>query len=218
MARPAERRPAGTPVAHRDPVRTRQRILTAAIAEFAAKGLSGARIDEIARRAGANKRMLYHYFGHKEDLYLAALETVYESIRASERELRLEHQPPEEAMRALVRFTWQYFIEHPEFISLLNNENLHEARHLRRSGRVRDLHSPLVALIGDVLRRGVAAGTFRAGVDPVQLYISIASLGYFYLANRHTLSTIFARDLMAPEELATRREHIVEVVLGYLRS
>jgi AcrR family transcriptional regulator len=210
-------RPTPQADAKRDPARTRGRILAAAIAEFSAKGLSGARIDQIARRAGANKRMIYHYFGSKEELYLAALEAVYASIRDSEQALRLEDLPPEAAMRELVGFTWQYFLDHPEFISLLNNENLHEARHLRRSARIRELHSPLVALIGDVLRRGVAAGVFRPGVDPVQLYVSIAALGYFYLSNRHTLSTIFGRDLGAPEALAARREHIVEVTLGYLR-
>jgi len=217
-ARPTRHRPAADAAVQRDPERTRRRILDAAIAEFSAKGLSGARIDEIAGRAGANKRMIYHYFGNKEDLYLAALETVYETIRASERGLRLEDLPPEEAMRELVRFTWQYFLEHPEFISLLNNENLHEARHIRRSARIRELHSPLVGLIENILERGAAAGVFRNGIDPVQLYVSIASLGDFYLSNRHTLSTIFGRDLDAPEELAARREHIVDVTLGYLRA
>ena len=217
IAHSTQRKPVPDSLLQRDPERTRQRILDAALAEFSAKGLSGARIDEIAQRAGINKRMLYHYFGNKEDLYLAALETVYESIRESERQLRLEDLPPDEAMRELVRFTWQYFLDHPEFMSLLNNENLHEGRHISRSTRILELHPPLVALIDDVLRRGVAAGVFRGGVDPVQLYITIASLGYFYLSNRHTLSTIFARDLGAAQELAARREHIVDVTLGYLR-
>lgn len=215
MALPAET-PAPVPV-RRDPERTRDLILDAALAEFAAKGLGGARVDEIAARAGINKRMLYHYFGNKEDLFLAALESVYEAIRGSEAALELEHLGPVEGMRRLIDFTWRHFIAHPEFINMLNSENLHRARHLRRSRKIRQLHSPLIAMLGDLLRRGEAAGLFRSGVDPVQLYISIASLGYFYFSNIHTLSTIFGRDLTDPADLDARHYHMVEVILGYLR-
>ena len=201
----------------RDPERTRALILEAAIAEFAEKGLGGARVDAIAQRAGANKRMLYHYFGNKEDLWLAALEEVYAGIRLRERELDLEHIEPAEAIEELVRFTWRHFLEHPEFLSLLNSENLHEARFLRLSHRVRELHSPLVATLDRLLSRGVAVAAIRAGIDPVQLYVSIASLGYFYLSNRFTLATIFGVDLMTDRALAAREEHIVEMIRGYLR-
>lgn len=203
--------------ARRDPERTKARILEAAIAEFAAKGLDGARINEVASRAGTNKRMIYHYFGGKEDLFVAVLEAVYGRIRSRERALRLEDRPPATAMRELVRFTWQHYREHPEFLSLLNNENLHKARYLRRSPRIRELHSPLVGTIRGILDRGAAEGVFRRGVDPVQLYVSIAGLGYFYLSNHHTLSTVFDRDLMDPAALAARVDHMTEVVLGYLR-
>jgi AcrR family transcriptional regulator len=201
----------------RDPERTRGLILEAAVAEFAENGLSGARVDAIAARAGANKRMLYHYFGNKEDLYLAALEHVYVAIRSRERVLHLEDLPPALAMRELVLVTWRHFIEHPEFLSLLVTENLHRARYIRKSGLVRELHSPLVEMIGTVLDRGARSGVLRAGVDPVQLYISIASLGWFYLSNRFTLGTIFDQDLESEAALATRAEHIVEVIMGYLR-
>lgn len=205
------------PPGRRDPERTRRAILEAATAEFVAKGLDGASVNEIAARAGANKRMLYHYFGNKEGLYVAVLERTYAGIRNAEMELELGNLAPEAAMRRLVLFTWTYFLEHPEFLSLLNTENLHRARHLKRSGRIRDLHLPLLGLLSDVLARGAAAGVFRRGVDPVQLYVSIAALGFFYLSNRFTLSTIFGRDLESPENLATRGEHIVDVILGYLR-
>lgn len=207
---------AGGPV-RRDPERTRARILEAAIAEFAAKGLDGARINDVAARAETNKRMIYHYFGSKEDLFVAVLEAVYGRIRSLERALRLEDRPSAQAMRELVRFTWQHYRAHPEFLSLLNNENLHQARYLRRSPRIRELHSPLVGTIRRILDRGAAEGVFRGGVDPVQLYVSIAGLGYFYLSNHHTLSTIFDRDLMDPAALDARVAHITEVVLGYLR-
>jgi AcrR family transcriptional regulator len=205
------------PEARRDPEATRDRILRAAVAEFAEKGLGGARVDEIAERAGANKRMLYHYFGNKEDLFLAALESVYEDIRQHELTLDLEHQAPDEAMRTLVVFTWEYFVANPHFITMLNSENLHRARHLARSERIRAMHSPLIRLIAGILERGQAAGTMRRDVDPMQLYISIASLGYFYHSNIHTLSAIFGRDFAAAPERRERCDHVVEVILGYLR-
>ena len=201
----------------RNPERTRQSILDSATAEFARYGLGGARVDRIAARARANKRMLYYYFGDKDGLFLAALEGRYAHIRNAERSLKLEHLDPRAALRRLVEFTWDYFLEHPEFMTLLNSENLHQGRHVRRSRRVREMHSSLVALLRDVLRRGEAQGLFRKGVDPVQLYISIAGEGYFYLSNRYTLSQIFDRDLMAPRALAARARHIADMILNALR-
>jgi len=202
---------------NRDADRTRARILEAATGEFARYGLGGARVDRIAARAKANKRMLYYYFGDKEGLFLAALEDRYAHIRNAERSLRLEHLDPRDAVRRLVEFTWDYFLEHPEFMTLLNSENLHKGRHVRRSRRVPEMHSHLVALLRAVLRRGEAQGLFRKGVDPVQLYISIAGEGYFYLSNRYTLSRIFDRDLMAPRALAGRARHIADMILNALR-
>jgi AcrR family transcriptional regulator len=201
----------------RDPERTRASILSAATQEFTANGLSGARVDAIAARARVNKRMIYHYFGDKEGLYLAVLEATYESIRAAELELHLTDRDPVDGMRELVRFTWAYFLAHPEFLSLLGTENLHKAAYLKRSTRIRELHSPLVGMISSLLARGEKARVFRAGVDPVELYVTIAALGFFYLSNRHTLSTIFGRDLSAPESLAAREKHIVDVVLNFLK-
>jgi len=202
---------------NRDPDRTRSRILEAATREFALYGLGGARVDRIADRAGANKRMLYYYFGDKEGLFLAALEESYAQIRNAERALDLEHRDPREALRRLVEFTWNYYLEHPEFMTLLNSENLHKGRHVKSSRRVRDMHSPLVKTLGAVLRRGAAQGLFRKGVDPVQLYISIAGEGYFYLSNRYTLSRIFGRNLMAPRALSGRARHITQTILNSVR-
>lgn len=201
----------------RDPERNRERILKAATEEFARFGLGGARVDRIAARAGANKRMLYYYFGNKDDLFLAVLEASYAAIRSAERELRLEDLEPRVAMRRLVEFTWNYYLAHPEFLTLLNSENLHRARHVRRSRTIVDMHSPFAAMIKQVLERGAREGVFRRGVDPVQLYISIAALGYFYLSNRYTLSAIFQRELLAPGNSRERLKHMTELVLGYLR-
>lgn len=204
-------------MSRRNPARNQDRILKAAVAEFARFGLGGARVDRIAARAGANKRMLYYYYGNKEALFLAVLEDSYARIRSAERALHLTDLDPQEAMRRLVAFTWKYYLAHPEFLTLLNSENLHRGRHIRRSRNIIDMHSPFVAMIKQVLERGARAGEFRRGVDPVQLYISIAGLGYFYLSNRHTLSTIFERDLMLPKHKAERLRHMEELVLGYLR-
>ena len=201
----------------RDPERTRAAILAAATAEFCRKGLDGARIDQITRRSGVNKRMIYHYFGNKEGLYLVVLEKSYIAIRTAEFALSLTDQGPVEGMRSLVLFTWEYLTTHPEFLSLLGTENLHHAVHLKKLPHLRKLHSPLIAMISALLERGVKRKLFRKGVDPVQLYISIAALGFFYLSNTHTLSVIFGRDLTAPLAIAERGSHIADVVLGYLR-
>ncbi len=202
----------------RDPERTKARILEAATDEFFQRGLGGARVDAIARRAGANKRMLYHYFGNKEGLFLAVMENTYAHIRTQEEALHLDDLQPVQAMRRLMHFTFRYFLANPHFIVLLNSENLHRARHIRRSPRVKAINSPLIEALGRVLRRGRASGLFRAGVDPMQLYMSIAGVCYFYFSNIHTLSTIFDRDLLAAPALAQRERHVVDVILGYLRA
>jgi len=203
-------------MSRRNPVRNQERILQAATEEFARYGLGGARVDRIAARAGANKRMLYYYYGNKEDLFLRVLEARYAHIRRAELGLHLLDLDPVQGMRRMVEFTWNYYLKHPEFLTLLNSENLHRGRHLKRSRDIAAMHSPLIALLRDLLIRGERAGKFRKGVDPVQLYISIAGLGYFYLSNRHTLSTIFERDLLAPKSKAERLKHMTELVLGYL--
>jgi AcrR family transcriptional regulator len=202
----------------RDADRSREAILGAARDEFAAHGLGGARVERIAERAGLNKRLLYYYFDDKEALFGAVLEDTYRRIRSAEQQLRLTDLAPADALRKLTEFTWNYYLPHPEFLTLLNSENLHGARHLRAAGaRAQELNSPLVQTLAEFLERGRASGAFRAGVDPVQLYISIAGLAYFYLSNNHTLSTIFDRDLMSPRARRERLAHICDVILGYVR-
>jgi AcrR family transcriptional regulator len=162
--------------------------------------------------------MLYYYYGNKDDLFLAVLEASYARIRSAERALHLADLEPRQAMRRLVAFTWNYYLAHPEFLTLLNSENLHRARHVKRSQSIVAMHSPFVAIIKQVLQRGARGGQFRRGVDPVQLYISIAALGYFYLSNRYTLSAIFQQELLAPRHKAERLKHMTGLVLGYLRK
>ncbi|MEO9101963.1 MAG: TetR/AcrR family transcriptional regulator [Burkholderiaceae bacterium] len=200
----------------RDADRTRQSILDAAVVEFSTTGLSGTRVERIALRAGVNKRLIYYYFGSKEALFLGVLEQAYANIRAAETALHLIDLEPTTAVRRLVEFTWNYYLANPHFVTLLNTENMHRAAHLKQSARIREMNSPLVQLLGDVVARGQQQNLFRGGVDPVQLYITIASLCYFYLSNNSTLSTIFGRDLHAPAALSERLSHMTEVVMGYL--
>ena len=196
---------------------TRAAILAAARAEFSAKGLSGSRVREIAERAGVNKQLLYYYVGSKDDLYRAALEAVYAEIRELERGLNLGDLPPLEAMAALIGFSFDYLARHPDFIGMLNHENAHGAQHVRQSSAIRATNSPLIELIAATLKRGVAARVFRRGVDPVELYISIAGMSYFFFSNRLTLSSIFARDLAAPKREAGYRAHVIALALAGLR-
>ena len=200
----------------RNAVRSQMTILKAATDEFAKHGFAGARIDQIALSAGTNKRLIYYYYNSKDDLFLATLENAYADIRGAERELHLDQLDPAEAIRQLVSFTWNYYLAHPEFISLLNSENQQEASNLKRSGHIQEMNSPLVSMIQEVLERGRFLKLFRNGVDPIQLYISIAALCYFYLSNNQTLSTIFGQDLKSHKALAQRLSHMQELVLGYV--
>lgn len=197
----------------RDPDASRGRILAAATTEFATKGFGDARVDEIARSAGINKRMLYHYFGNKDDLFQAVLEEIYDTICFSGQSLDFDSMSPRDGLMALVDFVWDYYLANPESITLLNTENLHQARHLRNSERAREMHPPFESAIEQLMRRGVETKVFHRGIDPVDLYVTIVSLVYYYLSNSATLSVAFGRDLRDPTELSRWREH-VRVVVG----
>ena len=212
-----KRRSNGAKPQRRNPVNTRKKLLSAARREFAKSGLAGARVDEIAARAGVNKQLLYHYFGDKDALYLAVLEWVYEEIRAQERKLNLAGLPPDQAIKKLIESSFDYLDLHPDFIVLLNDENRSRARHVRASSRIEDMHSPLVSMVSSILKQGVRAGTFRRGINPVHLYISIAGLSYFFFSNTPTLSAIFGKDLSSASAKRARRKHVVDLVLQSLR-
>lgn len=202
----------------RDADQTRKRILDAATVEFARKGLGGARVDEIAVRSKSNKRMIYHYFQSKDELFKAVLEAAYSGIRSAEQQLHLDEQEPEDAIVTLVRFTWKYYLEHPEFLTLVSSANLHRARHLKNSEVIRETSGKFVAMVKGILDRGVAKGVFRAGIDPVQLNITIAAIGYYYLTNRFTGSIVFERDLMAPKHLEDRLAFNLDTILRLVRK
>jgi AcrR family transcriptional regulator len=200
----------------RDSARTKETILQAALVEFCRNGLDGARVDAITRRANANMRLLYHYFGNKNGLYLAVLEHVYAEIRAAEQQLNLDNLDPVSAMSELLEFTFAFFQNHQDYIALLNNENLQRGRYLRKSRRIAIMTRPLVASVKRILRRGVEAGVFRRGVDPIQLFISITAFSYFHVSNRYTLSAMFDKDLTDPRWLKARRSHARDVLVTWL--
>ena len=197
----------------RNPDDTKRRILAAAKVEFAKKGLGGARVDDIAARAKANKRMMYHYFGNKDDLFKQVVEEAYGEFREREAALELDSLDPVAAIKALIAFIWKYFLDNPEFITLVNSENLHKARHIRKSQRMEEMNRSFLARMQHLLERGVKAQVFRKGLDPVQVNISIAAVGYYYLTNRFTGSIVFERDLMSEEALAARLEFNTRTIL-----
>ena len=197
----------------RDPDATRARILAAAKHEFARKGLGGARVDDIAARAKANKRMLYHYFGNKEELFSRTLEDAYSAFRKAEADLKIEQDEPITALKRLVTFTWNYYLANPEFITLVNSENLHKARHIRKSDVMDDINKPFVARMQTLLERGVAEGSFRPGLDPVQILIVLSGVGFHYLTNRYTGAIVYGHDLMSEEAKAARLRFNIDAVL-----
>lgn len=204
------------PKIKRDPEGTRRRILMAAAEEFANGGLFGARVDQIARRAETNERMLYYYFGSKEQLFTAVLEHAFSALTEAERVLELDGVAPVEAVTRLAHFVWDYYRDHPELLRLINNENLHEARYLHKSTRIREMISPIVAMLGNVLTRGQKAGLFRNDVYPLRLYVTLSGLGYYIVSNRFTLAATLGRDFSAEDERAEMVRMNTEVLLAYL--
>ena len=216
------RRRAGRPPASaartNDPQRTMDNIVEVATREFAEKGFSGARIDEIAALTHTSKRMIYYYFTSKEGLYLAVLEEAYRRIRQIESGLHLVDLEPGAALGKLVGFTFDYQLANPDFIRLVMSENMQKGEFLAQSRTIQQLNVPVITAVKSVYDRGVKAGVFRRGLDAVELHMSISALCFFNVANRHTFALIFKRDMTDPAEMATRRRNIVEMVLRFVRK
>jgi AcrR family transcriptional regulator len=200
----------------RDPEGTRRRILLAAAEEFANGGLFGARVDQIARRAETNERMLYYYFGSKEQLFTAVLEHAFGALTQAEKALDLSGLAPVEAVTRLAHFVWDYYRDHPELLRLVNNENLHEARYIQKSTQIREMISPIVATLSSILERGQRAGLFRANVDPLRFYVALSGLGYYIVSNRFTLQATLGRDFSSPTERSEMIRMNTELLLAYL--
>lgn len=198
--------------------KTRDDILLVAREEFAASGLSGARVDAIAERTRTSKRMIYYHFGSKEGLYLAVLEHAYARIRKVEAELRLADVDPIEAMRRLIGFTFDYDEANPDFIRLVTIENIHRADHMRKSTSLGRLNVSIIDTIEAILRRGQETGVFRRQVDPIDLHMLISSFCFFRISNQHTFGHIFGRDLGEASMRARHRELLQDSVITLLRD
>ncbi|TCR61339.1 TetR family transcriptional regulator [Bosea sp. BK604] len=205
------------PVRRRNSVATRARILHIATREFASKGYEGAGTDEIADRASINKRMIYHYFSSKELLYLAVLENAYLKARAAEEKLALDNMEPLKALQSFVEFTFDSFVRDRTFINLLATENRQKAKVLKKSSLVTSLNSAIIQAMGRILERGEAAGVVRPGLDPLQLWITLVGICYFFFSNIYTLSVILETEFDRPEVLAARRAHVVDFVMSAVR-
>lgn len=202
----------------RDAERTRAEIIEVAIREFADKGYTGARVDEIAARMSTTKRMIYYYFGNKEQLYVEVLEHAYAGIRAIEQQLDVEHLDPIDAIRQLAELTFDHHESHPDFIRLVSIENIHRAEHISRSAALSGLANPALDVLARILDRGTAAGVFRSGVDPLDIHMVISSYCVFRIANRYTWSAIFKRDLLDPERRDQQRTLLGDLVVDYLTA
>lgn len=201
----------------RDAAGSRRAILKSALEEFSTKGYSGARIDEIAKRAGVSKPLIYEHFGDKDAIYEAALRETYVQIREGEKSLDLDQLGPEDAIRSLVIFTMDHFRRNPWFISMLNTENLRGGSTVRQMQGASEIQSNLITKLADVLDKGEKDGQFRTGIDPVELYIFIASLCYFPISNIHTLRSVF-KCSMDDEWLERRGHEAAEMVVRYLKE
>jgi AcrR family transcriptional regulator len=201
-----------------DPERTMAGILEVALAEFAEKGLSGARIDEIAAATQTSKRMIYYYFGSKEGLYLAVLEDSYRRMRSIEGDLHLEDLPPVEALQRLVGFTFDHHQSNPSYIRLVASENIHRGVYLAQSKTIQELNVPAIRSIEKLYARGVAAGVFRPGLEPIDLHASISALTFFNVSNQHTFGLIFKQDTQSPEVQARRRASVIDLVVRFVKA
>ena len=201
----------------RDPERTRAEILQVATAEFARVGYSGARVDNITALTRTTKRMLYYYFGGKEQLYVAVLEQAYGEIRDIEQQLNLEHLSPAEALRTLAELTFDYHDKHPEFIRLVADENMHDAEHMRDS-KWGGLNSPILALIQSILNRGYRDGVFHRRVKAIEVHTLMSALCFFRVSNQATVKAIFGYDMAAPSVRRRQRLFIAEVFTSWLQD
>ncbi len=205
-------------VKKRDPEATRRRIMEAAIKDFSKLGFGGARVDRIAAAAKTNERMLYYYFNSKQGLFLSVLEEVFLRYNEAEKELHLDETKPAESIKILASFMWDYYYHHPEFIRLLNSENLHEAKHIKQSNSLGNFILPFIEAIDKILKSGEDLGIFKKQIDPVRFYLTISSLGYYILSNRFTLSAVTGRELLNKDEYDNMKNMHLDVLLSYLKS
>jgi TetR/AcrR family transcriptional regulator len=191
-------------------------IIDAAIQEFAIKGFDGARVDEVARRSGINKTLLYYHIGNKDRLFTAALEATYKTIRIRQKEFAIDRMGPEEGVLRLIKLLMSIWVDYPEIGRLLSNANFLGGQHIRQSKLIKRMYSPLLGTLNDLLNRGAKEGIFRKGIDAVDLYISISALSAYYISHHYSFDVLFHTDLMSPRRLRQREHHITDVIFRYL--
>jgi AcrR family transcriptional regulator len=210
--------PVPDPPRQRDAERTRAEILDVATTEFADRGYAGARVDEIAAKTSTTKRMIYYYFGGKEQLYVAVLEQAYQRIRGLEQQLDVEHLDPVQAVRELAGLTFDHHEAHPEFIRLVSIENIHRAEHIARSEALSGMANPALDVLGRILERGWDAGLFRDDVDALDVHQVISAFCIFRTANRHTWRALFGRDMLDPDRREHQRQVLGDLVVAHLTA
>jgi AcrR family transcriptional regulator len=203
---------------HRDPERTRREILAVATGEFARNGYSGARVDDIAAKTRTTKRMIYYYFGGKEQLYIAVLEQAYSVARDAERQLDVDHLDPVSAIRTLAELTFDHHEFHPDFISLVAVENVHRGEFIAKSQALSELNTPAVSVLARILERGYASGAFVRRVDAIDVHMMISAFCFFRMSNRYTFGAIFGLDLIDPGRRGHYRQMIGDMVVAYLTT
>ncbi|MFZ6044644.1 TetR family transcriptional regulator [Pseudomonas sp. CR3202] len=201
-----------------NPEKTRENILQAAIAEFVQQGLSGARVDAIAERMHTSKRMIYYYFGSKEQLYVEVLEKLYGDIRSTEGKLHLAELEPREAIRRLVEFTFDHHDRNVDFVRIVSIENIHYGEYVKQSKAIRSMSTTVLDALGEILRRGEAEGVFRPGLNALDLHLLISSFCFYRVSNRNTFGEIFQIELTDEQVKARHKEMICESVLRYLQA
>ncbi|MEY2944154.1 MAG: hypothetical protein RLY97_2168 [Pseudomonadota bacterium] len=195
---------------------TRENILAVATREFSQKGLAGARIDEIAHQTNSSKRMIYYYFGGKDELYRQVLERAYLAIRAQEQDAKFENLAPDAALRAMIGHNFDYHFEHPEFVRLVMNENVHHGEHIAQIAGLKHANRSVIDQLAAILTKGAEIGLFRDSVDPIELHTTISALSFYNVSNRYTFQHNFGVDFGAPAVKARRRDQIIECVMGWI--
>jgi AcrR family transcriptional regulator len=206
------------PERQRDPERTRQEILGAALGEFARNGYSGARVDEIAAKTRTTKRMIYYYFTSKEQLYIAVLERAYSTARDAERQLDVDHLDPVSAIRTLAELTFDHHESHPDFISLVAIENIHHGEFIAKSAALAELNTPAVSVTASILERGYADGVFRRRAAAIDVHMMISAFCFFRMSNRYTFGTVFGLDLLDVSRREHYRKMVGDMVVSYLTA
>jgi len=185
-------------VATRNPERSRERILAAALKEFAAKGFAGARVDFIARRAAINKRMLYHYFGNKEGLFKAVLRR-----KISERQAWAENLSGDPAES--LSFWFEAACKDTDWVRMLEWEALQEA-----DGKLIDEKNRRAATARGLerIRQRQARGQISAEFDPRHVMLAMRSLTMFPAAFPQLTRLIMGRPVSDPRFQKERAEFL----------